>query len=206
MGRLIQKRPYQMMIAFQPFVRAFGELTDVLNIADLLLQSKSLLINLDEGRLLLALLFQLYAAHPSYRAQRAADVVHLFLDFLGSRVPSNVILAYMGLSHLTATKASYAEPEVAPIIADVASWGHWHAALTVIARLTDFPITDEFAYALTMRASESPLPLIFLMRLAPNPLSFLVLKWRGDLTAAAERFPALVFRLVIIFSQNVGQR
>jgi serine/threonine protein kinase len=203
---LIQKRPAQMFIAFQPFVGKFSILGDVLPIADLLLQSKSLVIDLDEGRLLLALVYQLYSKSPSYRSERTVYVLNLFLAFLKSKIPSNVIEAYMGLCYLVPVKSTYNEADFAPILTHLASGVLCNAALTLIARLQEYPVTDELIYLLTKRAEESPLALIVLMQLTENPMSVLIMKWRAHLIAAAKHFPTRVMSLVLILSQNIVNR
>jgi uncharacterized protein YejL (UPF0352 family) len=203
---LIQKRPAQMVIAFQPIVRHFSTIADI-EVADLLLQMKQLLLNIDEGKFVIALVFQLLTHASGYTAQRAAHAIRFFRALLQSTVPSTVVSAYMALAHFASLKRKYSDDEFQPITSHLANGIFWPSALTLVSRLEVYPITDELVYILTKRAAESTLAIVVLFHIAANTLGGgLIQKYRANLPQAAERFPLMVLRLVITLCEVLGQR
>jgi hypothetical protein len=182
LSALIQKRTTQMLVVSQPIVRHFPSLTDGLEVSDLLLQMKNVVLNIDEGRLALSLIYQLMTTVRGYPAQRGLHALRVFHFFLQSTVPSNVICGYMALANLVAVKSAYSEEEIAPVFQHLANGVFWPSAMILLSRLTEYPITDELVYLLTLRAAESRLANIVLMQISGNPLGGgLILKYRENL-------------------------
>jgi hypothetical protein len=204
---LIQKRPAQMLVIFQPLVRHFPSLPDAWEVSDLLLQMKSFALNVPEGRMVLSLLYSLVTQSHGYMSQRGTHVVSVFAYFLQSTVPSTVVCAYMGLAQLAPIKATYTAEDFQPVMAHLASGVFWPSALILLLRLREYPITDELLYLLTVRAAESPLALLVLMQLTNSPLaSGLILKYRTNLEIPAARFPTLTFSLLVTLCHTLGQK
>jgi hypothetical protein len=199
LSALLQSHPADMLIAFQPFVRAFPSLTDVWEIADLLLQAKSIVINTENGHLVEALVAQLMITSPEYVTQRGAYAIHFFHCMLESEVAANVIGGLHGLALFAALKPSYSESEFPVILRLLRSGTYAPHAVSLIARLQQFPVTDELISGLLVRGKEIAIALAALVRLATISTGRdLILKYRHEMYGIASVYPIWAFRLFLV--------
>jgi hypothetical protein len=189
LSALIQKRTTEMLILFQLFVQRFGQLSEVWKVSDLLLQMKSVVINTPDGRILLALLYHLICTSESYVKQRGAYAIGVLYAFLRSSVPANIITAYMALAQLTRLKPTLTQDEFQVVVEHLRSGIFWPSAVTLIARLVEFPISEELICGLLLRAHQSKLAALCVLRLgAPHTVKFKSMLPRSPTCSRMSRF------------------
>jgi hypothetical protein len=199
LGALFQLRPVETLILYQPFVRAFPSLTNVWEVADVLLQQKSVIVDAAHGYLLLALITQLMLTSPDYVRQRGAFVLEVFQAMLASPVAANVVSALHALALFSRLKPAYGAAEFAPLLSLLRTGAYARPAVSLIARLHDFPVTDELVRALLVRGKETPVAVQVLLRVACVAAGrAAVLKYRRDLYEIAAAAPAWAFKLFLL--------
>jgi hypothetical protein len=197
---LIQQRPLLMLLAFQGYVTAFTTLGTVCwEIADLLVQMQSLVVNTPEGQLLLALLYELVNTSENYLRTRGSYVIRVFLAFLKSEIPANVVAAYHGLASLHKLKHTYNSDEFPIIMIHLQSGLYCRAALTLLAFVKEFPISPEVVYLLIERAKVTRIAALVLLRLATTTAGCAqIIAFREHLCQLALMWPQETLRIVLL--------
>jgi hypothetical protein len=204
---LLQKRPAEMLVCYQSFVLQFASVKEPWEVADVLLQVKDALVDTREGAALLSLIYQLVSQRGEYIRQRGAYAIQFFLSFLSSKVPANVITALNGLAQFAKLKRTYDANEFSSVLTHLRSGVIGSYALTLISRLTDFPMSDELVLGLLARGAESRLAAVTLFRVASVTSGReLIIKYRDRFFRIAEPFPNETFRILALMWADPAQR
>jgi hypothetical protein len=197
---LIQRKTVPMLIAFQGYVKAFPTFKTICwEVADLLIQMQSLVVNNTDGQLLLALLFQLVKTSEEYLRNRGSYVIQMFLAFLRSEIPGNVIAAYHGLASMYKLKPIYKPEDFPVVMTHLQSGLYCRAALTLLTFLREFPISPELVYLLFERARSTRVAASVLLRMAASPLGCVqIIAFREHLCQLARLWPDETFRIVLL--------
>jgi hypothetical protein len=206
LSALLQKDPETTLVTFQAFCRGFDQVRDCWEVADLLIQVKDIVRDSPAGSVLLSLLYQLMAGSAVYLQERGKYAIAVFADYLRSRIPGTIVSAYNGLAIFAALKLSYTADECNVIIEHMKSGLLWPYATSVLARLSDFPITPAIVYSIIVRAPESRIATIALLRLANSKEGAEVLVKYTDWFSAAGLFLEEVHRIVIVLYHDRANR
>jgi hypothetical protein len=201
---LIPKQPSKMLLHFQHFVGVFEQLHDVWEVADLLLQTKRLVRDKSEGKILITLLFTLLSMSPEYSRTRGSHAVNVIRFYLKSKEKANVACAYNALAAFISIKDSYEDADL--FASHLRSGLLWPFTVALLARLTRFPITAPVVSGLAVRAAESRTAIATLARVAScAPGAWLLMQYT-DWFGGAKLWPYETLTVLLILYQEQQAR
>jgi hypothetical protein len=108
----------------------------------------------------------------------------------------------MALAQLARLKPSFTQDDFQIVVEHLRSGIFWPSAVTLIARLRECPLSEELVYGLLLRAPQSKLAALCVLRFTgPH-----VLKFISMLLPIADVFPDVAVRIVLLLVQNPANR
>jgi hypothetical protein len=198
---MFQRDPGKMLVYLQDFVMNFNDVADGVGVVDLLIRFCGLVRDRPEGKMLLALLFDLLINSERYQAVRQMHALGVFAQYLGSELPTNVACAYSGLAHSAEILPPLGPEHCERIIRHMRDGILWPYAVALLSRLGNLPMIPPIVSGLAYRAPESRTAIATLVRLATVPDGVDLLVEYTDWFAAARTFPDETFRILLLLYQ-----